>query len=421
MFGFQTLSCLHDIPLVRSSTNKLQDVYSKAKDTSVLIRLPCNVAESVADKSLKVALTVVNPFVKPLSGPVRVIDDYAAQKIRQIESKYPVITTPTEDVVNTFNEKTEPVRNAMNSVKDTTTSTIQHGKETVSNVATATVNKASGVADSVFSFCETHVPGIQRLNSGKTTVPNGYVFATVGSLFNYFFQTVQSSLIWFRMLVVFALLKTKQVNDIVLNKFQQKSFLPVLPQRFLILAGAFLDYFIGRIRPDDRTLAELKKSKQQSRFNQQPQYYNNRQSVKSNQPVTTRQSVVVTKQETVVTRTSDSNHVSQQFQPDYTNLTDTEELYARLANADYRQSTYDVDNNTYTTEPIDLVASGDIAQLHAQLNPTDLELLHSRLPSSILPVEDNQGPLNPDQQQLHARIIGAELENQGYPVNEDDE
>ncbi len=123
-------------------------MYVKAKETSVLIRLPCNVAETVADKSFKIVLTIVNPFVKLLSGPgrekkmisliniyfdnlVRVIDDYAAQKIRQIESKYPVINTRTEDVVNTFNEKTEPVRNVMNSVKDTTTSTIQHGKETV--------------------------------------------------------------------------------------------------------------------------------------------------------------------------------------------------------------------------------------------------------------------------------------------------
>jgi hypothetical protein len=62
---------------------------------------------------------------------VRVIDDYAAQKLRQIESKYPAINTPTEEVVNTFNEKTEPVRNVMNSMKDTTSSTIQHGKDTV--------------------------------------------------------------------------------------------------------------------------------------------------------------------------------------------------------------------------------------------------------------------------------------------------
>jgi len=82
---------------------------------------------------------LVNLFKKKLlysyyiysNNLVRVIDDYAAQKIRQIESKYPAINTPTEEVVNTFNEKTGPVRNAINSVKDTTTSTIQHGKETV--------------------------------------------------------------------------------------------------------------------------------------------------------------------------------------------------------------------------------------------------------------------------------------------------
>ncbi len=33
--------------------------------------------------------------------------------------------------MDTFNEKTEPVRNVVNSVKDTTTSTIQQGKEAV--------------------------------------------------------------------------------------------------------------------------------------------------------------------------------------------------------------------------------------------------------------------------------------------------
>jgi hypothetical protein len=422
MFGFQTLSCLQGIPVVRSSTNKLQDVYAKAKDTSALIRLPLNLVETIADKSLKIALTIVNPLVKPLYGPVRVIDDYAAQKIRQIESKYPVINTPTEDVVNTFNEKTEPVRNVMNTVKDTTTSTIQHGKETVSNVATATVNKASGVADSVFSFCQAHVPGVQRHTAGKSTGLNGFVFSTVDSLLNNIFQSVQSSVIWFRMLVVFFLLKTKQINDLVLNKLQQKPFLTALPQRLLIIVAAFLDRFIGQIKPTDRQLAELKKSKQQPRLNQQPPFFVNR--VKPNPSVTTRQNIVVTKQETVISRNNDSNIVSQSLsQPDYSNLTDREELHLRLANGD---------NDTYTTESVDLVTngdidelhahfnpSGDIDELHAHLNPTDVELLYARLPSGTLPVTDNQGPLNEDQQQLHARVIGAELERQGYSVDDE--
>ncbi len=62
---------------------------------------------------------------------MRVIDDFAVGKLRQMEAKYPVITTSTEEVMNTLNDKAEPVRNVINTVKDTTTSTIQNGKDTV--------------------------------------------------------------------------------------------------------------------------------------------------------------------------------------------------------------------------------------------------------------------------------------------------
>jgi hypothetical protein len=100
-------------------------------------------------------------------------------------------------------------------------------------------------------------------------------------------------------------------------------------------------------------------------------------------------------------------------------MNDKEELYARLANGDYHQSAYTNDNHAFTTEPVDLVTSGDIAQLHAQLQPTDVELLYSRLPTDIIPDADNNDELTADQQQLHARIIGAELERQGYAVDEE--
>jgi len=69
----------------------------------------------------------------------------------------------------------------------------------------------------------------------------------------------QSSLVWFRVLVVFVLLKTKQINDVVLNKIQQKPF-SALPKRLLILVGAFLERLTERVRPDERALAELKKN-----------------------------------------------------------------------------------------------------------------------------------------------------------------
>ena len=117
--------------------------------------------------------------------------------------------------------------------------------------------------------------------------------------------------------------------------------------------------------------------------------------------------------ETVITRTSDNQSIPQP-ESDYSNLTDTEELYARLANAELRRSAYNVDNDEYITESVNRVPNSDIADLHANVNPTDVELLYSRLPTDILPDTDESETLNPDQQQLHARIIGTELEHQGY-------
>ena len=54
--------------VIRSSATLIQNAYAKAKNTNALIRVPCNVAEFVADKSFKIAATVTNPLVKPLSG-----------------------------------------------------------------------------------------------------------------------------------------------------------------------------------------------------------------------------------------------------------------------------------------------------------------------------------------------------------------
>lgn len=62
------------------------------------------------------------------------------EKIRQIEAKYPLINTPAEKVIDSLNEKTEPVRHVINTVKDTTTTTIQHGKETVRDIFSDRMN-----------------------------------------------------------------------------------------------------------------------------------------------------------------------------------------------------------------------------------------------------------------------------------------
>lgn len=80
------------------------------------------------------------------------------------------------------------------------------------------------------------------------------------------------------MLTVYFLLKSKQINDVILSKMQRMPLNNALVQRLLIAHGAFLQYVITRVQPDDRTLAELKKNKQQPRLpqQQQPRYFINK-------------------------------------------------------------------------------------------------------------------------------------------------
>ncbi|CAF5168716.1 unnamed protein product, partial [Rotaria sp. Silwood1] len=76
---------------------------------------------------------------------------------------------------------------------------------------------------------------VDRRNTGKRSSLSECMSSTVGSLFHHACESVQPSLLWFRMLVVTCLLKTKQTNDFLLTKMQQQRFLLVLPQRVLIL------------------------------------------------------------------------------------------------------------------------------------------------------------------------------------------
>ena len=56
----------------------------------------------------------------------------------------------------------------------------------------------------------------------------------------------------------------------------------------------------------------------------------------------------------------------------------------------------------------------DIKSLYDKVKPSDLELLYSRLPEDIVERLDRGEPLTEEQRILHDKIIGAELERQGY-------
>lgn len=77
------------------------------------------------------------------------------------------------------------------------------------------------------------------------------------------------------MLLVFSLLKWKQINDLLLNQTRRVPIAMALPRRLLNCTANLVDYFILKIQPDDRTMVQLKKAKQQSRYNSQGQFFNN--------------------------------------------------------------------------------------------------------------------------------------------------
>jgi hypothetical protein len=180
------------------------------------------------------------------------------------------------------------------------------------------------------------------------------------------------------LLIVSFLIKIKQTNDVVLNQIQQKPLLSLLLQRLLIYIGSILEYITTRIQPNDRTEIQ----QQQTRLVQQKQFVS-RQTLKPSAFVTTRQSVVVTKQDTVITRNGITKSKN--------------------------DSNFNIENVQQSTSN-----GNDIDKLHSKLNPTDVELLYSRLPVDVISTIDNHEPLTEDQQYLHAKLIDGDLEDEDY-------
>jgi len=359
MFGFETLTCLHEIPVVRSSTDFVQNVYSKAKNTTVLIRFPCSIAETIADKSLKVALTVASPLVQPFRRPVHAIDEFAAEKIRQFERKYPVITTKPDDVFDSIQEKTEPVRQAVHSVKYTATSTIQQGKEKFSNVASATMNTATGVADSVLSYYSSGTT-TRKSNPCRIGQLKSCAVSTVESVFNYVFQSAQSKIVWLRLFIITNLIKVKQTNDCILSSTGRFPLLNIFSQRFLIFFGSTLETIVQRLHPDSRGSFETKKRESKK-------YFATRGRCEPDPSFVSRPDVIDSDQHVFPLRSSE-------------------------------------DETNEFIDPRSYEENADIEELHRRVKPTPIEQLYSRVGTDIDPVDDQMKPLTEDEAAFLARL-----------------
>lgn len=157
------------------------------------------------------------------------------------------------------------------------------------------MNKATVVANAVYTFCETHVPGSKE-NLRMSCDKNSYIdflfkldtipvhcndFARRTSLLwnrltssirltvTNVIESVALLLICYRMFVVSFLLKSKAKISNTINAIEQIPFLSIFLKRFAIYTDIFFEYIIERIRPnvkkddDDETSKQIQQKIQQ--------------------------------------------------------------------------------------------------------------------------------------------------------------
>lgn len=94
--GIKTLDKITELPVVSSAINNVSDYYGQIKEKNCLLRTSCNLAE-LSLKTIKFASTPLTTLCKK---PIESVDTYLAEQVDFIETKYPMITQPTDQITS---------------------------------------------------------------------------------------------------------------------------------------------------------------------------------------------------------------------------------------------------------------------------------------------------------------------------------
>lgn len=94
--GIKTLDKITELPVVSSAINNVTDYYGQFKEKNVLLRTSCNLAEL----SLKTMKFASSPITSLCKKPIESVDTYLAEQVDFIETKYPLITQPTDQITS---------------------------------------------------------------------------------------------------------------------------------------------------------------------------------------------------------------------------------------------------------------------------------------------------------------------------------
>lgn len=153
--GMEFVGRVSNLPVVQSAYSQLLSLYGRTKESNRLARFTLNTAES----GISLALNTAQPLLAKL--PVEKLDNLACGQLDKLENSYPIITKPTEQVVNKSMELYEAT------LKPTVDTVVAAGSRSVSVAHSVTVKPVVDVKE----FTKQKMVSLKEL--GESTLERG--------------------------------------------------------------------------------------------------------------------------------------------------------------------------------------------------------------------------------------------------------
>lgn len=140
--GLKTIDKIAEIPVVDTALNKVTDMYGQVKDRNALLRTGCNLAEM----SLRTLKFASGPITTLMQRPINSVDTYLSEKVDMIETTYPSITQPADQI-------TSAAYSQAKELYEKTTEMYYKPKETLYNFKELTVSTATTCGSRVLDSC----------------------------------------------------------------------------------------------------------------------------------------------------------------------------------------------------------------------------------------------------------------------------
>ncbi|XP_071108275.1 perilipin-2-like isoform X1 [Haliotis cracherodii] len=151
----QFISKLGNLPMVNLAWTTAFSAYEKTKERHTLLKTALNLAES----SVTTVAQTAKPLVDKVQPQIAVVNHYACEKLNNLETKYPVITQPADEVYASSKKACEEY---LKPVTSTVSGVYNVGKQQVTRVGQFGTDTVNGVKN----YSTAQIARVQSLGQG---------------------------------------------------------------------------------------------------------------------------------------------------------------------------------------------------------------------------------------------------------------